>query len=187
MSLAARGESGAASPPPVPNGPWDASMGMRHPARPCMDRKKVPGGCGPDRRSPEQIASDPYDKNNPVSLAARGESGAASPPKRPSEDTPPAVANGPWDASMGMRHPARPCMKTNSCDPDKRLPEYIARDPWCKNCPESVRERQVPGTYKLRGRELLKKLKRWCRQGVRWSHEIPENEWTCKGSQRYLQ
>ena len=154
-------------------------MGMRHPARPCMNRRKVPGGCGPDRRSPEQIASDPYDKNNPVSVADRAALRAGL--------VPPSVKNAKWDPRMGMRHPARPCMKTNSCDPDKRLPEYIARDPWCKNCPESVRERQVPGTYKLRGRELLKKLKRWCRQGVRWSHEIPENEWTCKGSQRYLQ
>ena len=66
---------------PVPSkidGPWDKSMGMRHPARPCM--VKGPGrdgtglgprGCGPDRRSPEQIASDPYDTNNPASQAGR--------------------------------------------------------------------------------------------------------------------
>jgi hypothetical protein len=66
---------------PVPSkidGPWDKSMGMRHPARPCM--VKGPGrdgtglgprGCGPDRRSPEQIASDPYDTNNPATQAAR--------------------------------------------------------------------------------------------------------------------
>ena len=57
---------------------WDKSMGMRHPDRPCMDRTKVRGGCGPDTRSPEQIASDPYDTNNPVSQAARAK-GAHSP------------------------------------------------------------------------------------------------------------
>jgi hypothetical protein len=60
---------------PVPSkidGQWDVSMGMRHPDRPCMNRAKHPGGCGPDRRSPEQKASDPYDTNNPASLAARG-------------------------------------------------------------------------------------------------------------------
>jgi hypothetical protein len=65
--------------PVFAQGQWDKSMGMRHPDRPCMDRARVPGGCGPDRRSPEQIASDPYDTNNPVSLAARGETGADSP------------------------------------------------------------------------------------------------------------
>ena len=62
-----KSDSGNIEAPPA--GPWDPSMGMRHPARPCMDRTKVPGGCGPDRRSPEQIASDPYDRNNPRSLA----------------------------------------------------------------------------------------------------------------------
>ena len=74
------GETVADSPVPPPSdvtpaavadGPWDKSMGMRHPDRPCMDRARHPGGCGPDRRSPEQIASDPFDTNNPVSLAAR--------------------------------------------------------------------------------------------------------------------
>jgi hypothetical protein len=47
--------------PVFAQGQWDPSMGMRHPDRPCMDRARVPGGCGPDTRSPEQIASDPYD------------------------------------------------------------------------------------------------------------------------------
>ena len=43
---------------------WDPSMGMRHPDRPCMKNAREKGprfGCGPDMRSPEQIASDPYD------------------------------------------------------------------------------------------------------------------------------
>ena len=43
---------------------WDKSMGMRHPDRPCMKNAREKGpkfGCGPDMRSPEQIASDPYD------------------------------------------------------------------------------------------------------------------------------
>ena len=40
---------------------WDKSMGMRHPDRPCM---KV-NSCGPDMRSPAEIASDPYDTGNP--------------------------------------------------------------------------------------------------------------------------
>ena len=55
---------------PVPSkidGPWDKSMGMRHPDRPCM---KV-NSCGPDTRNPKEIASDPYDTNNPASQAAR--------------------------------------------------------------------------------------------------------------------
>jgi hypothetical protein len=50
---------------------WDESEGMRHPDRPCMNRANYPGGCGPDRRSPEQKASDPYDTNNPASQAGR--------------------------------------------------------------------------------------------------------------------
>jgi hypothetical protein len=43
---------------------WDKSMGMRHPDRPCMKNAREKGprfGCGRDTRSPEQIASDPYD------------------------------------------------------------------------------------------------------------------------------
>ena len=36
---------------------WDSSMGMRHPDRPCM----IVNSCGVDRRSPAEIASDPYD------------------------------------------------------------------------------------------------------------------------------
>ena len=55
---------------PVPSkidGPWDKSMGMRHPARPCM----LVNSCGPDRRTRAQIASDPYDTNNPATQAAR--------------------------------------------------------------------------------------------------------------------
>ena len=144
-----KSDSGNIEAPPA--GPWDPSMGMRHPARPCMDRTKVPGGCGPDRRSPEQIASDPYDRNNPVSLAARGESGAASPPNRPSDDTPATVADGPWDPSMGMRHPARPCMKVNSCGPDKRSADQIARDPF--DIINGVRQAEEEAT-----RELAKKM-----------------------------
>ena len=53
-----------------------------------------------------------------------------SPPNRPSDATPAAEADGPWDISMGMRHPARPCMKANSCGPDTREPDQIARDPY---------------------------------------------------------
>ena len=53
------------------SGPWDKSMGMRHPARPCMDRRRVPGGCGHDTRSPAQIKSDPYDTQNPLSQGAQ--------------------------------------------------------------------------------------------------------------------
>ena len=139
------------TPATVADDPWDPSMGMRHPARPCMDRKKVPGGCGPDLRSPEQIASDPYDRNNPVSLAARGESGAASPPNRPSDDTPATVADGPWDPSMGMRHPARPCMKWKTCGPDKRSAEQIASDPF--DIINGVRQAEEEAT-----RELAKKM-----------------------------
>ena len=118
------------TPAAAADGPWDKSMGMRHPARPCMDRTKVRGGCGPDTRSPEQIASDPYDTNNPASQAARGETGADSPPPLPSDATPAAVADGPWDKSMGMRHPDRPCMKVNSCGPDTRSAAQIAKDPY---------------------------------------------------------
>ena len=49
-------------------------MGMRHPARPCMKNEEKKGpqfGCGPDMRSPEQIASDPYDTQNPLSQGAQ--------------------------------------------------------------------------------------------------------------------
>ena len=51
---------------------WDKSMGMRHPDRPCMKNGLLNprNGCGPDRRHPARIASDPYDTNNPASQAA---------------------------------------------------------------------------------------------------------------------
>jgi hypothetical protein len=35
-----------------------------------------------------------------------------------------------WDKSMGMRHPDRPCMKSNICGADRRSPEQKASDPW---------------------------------------------------------
>ena len=50
--------------PVFAQGQWDKSMGMRHPDRPCMKNAREKGprfGCGRDTRSPEQIASDPYD------------------------------------------------------------------------------------------------------------------------------
>ena len=109
---------------------WDPSMGMRHPDRPCMNRAKHPGGCGPDRRSPEQKASDPYDTNNPASQAARANPAVTEPHAK--------VTDGPWDPSMGMRHPARPCMKnglinpSKGCGPDNRASAIIARDPYDK-------------------------------------------------------
>jgi hypothetical protein len=60
--------------PVFAQGQWDKSMGMRHPDRPCMKNAREKGprfGCGPDMRSPEQIASDPYDTNHPKSQEAR--------------------------------------------------------------------------------------------------------------------
>ena len=39
----------------------------RYPLRPCM----LVNSCGPDNRTPDEKASDPYDKNNPASLEAR--------------------------------------------------------------------------------------------------------------------
>ena len=58
---------------------WDKSMGMRHPDRPCMKNGLLNprNGCGPDRRHPARIASDPYDCNNPTCLAASIASKAA--------------------------------------------------------------------------------------------------------------
>jgi hypothetical protein len=52
---------------------WDKSMGIRHPDRPCMKNGLIDPakGCAPDPRSPSEIASDPYDTNNPVTQAAR--------------------------------------------------------------------------------------------------------------------
>jgi hypothetical protein len=62
---------------------WDKSMGIRHPARPCMIAGKTNPrkNCGPDMRSPEQIASDPYDTNNPASQAARAKIAAGFAPE----------------------------------------------------------------------------------------------------------
>mgnify|MGYP001286971883 CR=1 FL=1 len=74
-----------------------------------------------------------------------------SPPKRPSEEKPAAVADDPWDPSMGMRHPARPCMKVNSCGPDKRSADQIARDPF--DIINGVRQAEEEAT-----RELAKKM-----------------------------
>ncbi|MBM14698.1 MAG: hypothetical protein CMH75_01180 [Nitrospina sp.] len=124
-------------PAAVADDPWDPSMGMRHPARPCM---KV-NSCGPDKRSAAQIASDPYDRNNPVSLAARAYG----------SDSPPPDPNGPWNPSMGMRHPARPCMKWKTCGPDKRSAEQIASDPF--DIINGVRQAEEEAT-----RELAKKM-----------------------------
>jgi hypothetical protein len=42
----------------------------------------------------------------------------------------PVFAQGQWDPSMGMRHPDRPCMKSNSCGHDTRTSDQIASDPW---------------------------------------------------------
>ena len=45
----------------VTDGPWDKSMGMRHPARPCMKNEREKGprfGCGPDMRSPISIEGE---------------------------------------------------------------------------------------------------------------------------------
>jgi hypothetical protein len=58
---------------------WNPSMGMRHPDRPCLINASLPGECGPDRRSPEQKASDPYDTNNPASQAARANPAVTEP------------------------------------------------------------------------------------------------------------
>ena len=62
-----------------------------------------------------------------------------SPKNRPSDVTTHAkVTDGPWDPSMGMRHPARPCMKnglinpSKGCGPDNRASAIIARDPYDK-------------------------------------------------------
>jgi hypothetical protein len=37
---------------------------------------------------------------------------------------------GPWKPCMGMRHPSRPCMKTNSCGVDKRSAEEKKENPY---------------------------------------------------------
>ena len=52
---------------------WEKGMGMRHPNRPCMDRTKVPGGCGPDPRRIEMQRLDIHWTLHPESRAARGE------------------------------------------------------------------------------------------------------------------
>ena len=42
----------------------------------------------------------------------------------------PVFAQEQWNPSMGMRHPDRPCMKSNSCGQDTRTSDQIASDPW---------------------------------------------------------
>ena len=64
-------------------------MGMRHPDRPCMNRAVVPVGYGPDTRSPDEKARDPYDTQNPVSL----EAGACLMPCDSTEQTPVELMN----------------------------------------------------------------------------------------------
>lgn len=123
------------------DGPWDKSMGMRHPARPCM--VKGPGrdgtglgprGCGRDMRSPEEIASDPYDTNNPASQAARANT-ADGPTPKTNAMLHAKCWDGPCVRSLGLRHPDRPCMKNGlsdprkQCKPDTRSPAQIASDP----------------------------------------------------------
>jgi len=40
------------------------------------------------------------------------------------------AASGPWNPSMGMRHPSRPCMKANSCGRDIRSAAEKKRNPY---------------------------------------------------------
>jgi hypothetical protein len=148
-----------ATPAAAADGPWDKSMGMRHPARPCMDRTKVRGGCGPDTRSPEQIASDPYDTNNPVSLAARAESGAHSPSPPPSDVTPVAVADGSWD----------PC-NTNNTEQCNTCSTMITR--WSSYIKEHGREyciesRRVQGDQRGEKNEVFGMRTECIKQGPR--------------------
>ena len=140
------------TPPPkvheaVADGPWNPSMGMRHPDRPCMNRAKHPGGCGPDTRTSVQIANDPWDNGGTLKPKAAK---VLSPAEKQIEEMlrrneeimkdfrQKIERNLPWDPSMGMRHPARPCMKnglinpSKGCGPDNRASAIIARDPYDK-------------------------------------------------------
>ena len=67
--------------------------------------------------------------------ASPGLESADGPMTAPAENTiatvePNVKMNGPWDPSMGMRHPDRPCMKTNSCGLDRRNKVDKERDPY---------------------------------------------------------
>ena len=46
-----------------------------------------------------------------------------------------------WEPSMGMRHPDRPCMKSNMCGHDTRPSDAIANDPYDTNNPVSQEAR----------------------------------------------
>ena len=76
--------------PVFAQGQWGPSMEMRHPDRHCMKNGRLNPRmrCAPDPRSPAEIASDPYDTNNPASIAARAlqdQSGNSMQPVAPSD------------------------------------------------------------------------------------------------------
>ena len=53
----------------------------------------------------------------------------------------PVFAQGQWDASMGMRHPDQPCMKSNMWGVDSRSSAQIESDPHDTNHPKSQEAR----------------------------------------------
>jgi len=113
----------------VTDGPWNPSMGMCHNSRPCMKDNKCGKMCNASVRASKGWVK-PNDTNNPASQAARANPAVTEPHAK--------VTDGPWDPSMGMRHPARPCMKnglinpSKGCGPDNRASAIIARDPYDK-------------------------------------------------------
>jgi hypothetical protein len=113
----------------VTDAPWNPSMGMCHNSRPCMKDNKCGKMCNASVRASKGWVK-PNDTNNPASQAARANPAVTEPHAK--------VTDGPWDPSMGMRHPARPCMKnglinpSKGCGPDNRASAIIARDPYDK-------------------------------------------------------
>jgi hypothetical protein len=104
--------------------PWEPSMGMRHPSRPCMKGNS----CGEDKRTAAEKKANPYaipSKWVP-SMGMRHPSRPCMKIKKCGKDkrsTADKKANPydiKWVPSMGMRHPSRPCMKIKKCGKDKR-------------------------------------------------------------------
>jgi len=121
---------------------WNPSMGMCHNSRPCMKMNQCGDECAVHVReskgwvNPGDATAEQYENQNQAQkqieeMLRRNEEimkGFRQKIER----------NLPWDPSMGMRHPARPCMKnglitpSKGCGPDNRASAIIARDPYDK-------------------------------------------------------
>ena len=112
---------------------WNPSMGMCHNSRPCIKTNQCGKQCAVNVR--ESKGWLPPAEHKARMAAQSPEQVSTSPSVAPTTSPSPVIA---WDKSMGMRHPDRPCMKSNMCGHDNRSPAQIASDPYDTQNPLSL-------------------------------------------------